>query len=71
MKFSTLLAQNLRKGSKGLLALLEYEAMDAFENRKQMTKRLAEEAGTKLLAPMMIMLILVMVIIMTPAFQSL
>lgn len=71
LKFSTLLAQNLRKGSKGLLALLEYEAMDAFENRKQMTKRLAEEAGTKLLAPMMIMLILVMVIIMTPAFQSL
>lgn len=71
LKFSTLLAQNLRKGSKGLLELLEYEAMDAFENRKQMTKRLAEEAGTKLLAPMMIMLILVMVIIMTPAFQSL
>lgn len=70
MKFSSLLAQNLRKGSKGLLELLEYEAMDAFENRKQMTRRLAEEAGTKLLGPMMAMLFLVLIIIMVPAMLS-
>lgn len=70
MKFSSLLAQNLRKGSKGLLELLEYEAMDAFENRKQMTKRLAEEAGTKLLGPMMVMLFLILIIIMVPAMTS-
>lgn len=70
LKFSTLLAQNGRKGAKGLVPLLEYEAMDAFENRKQQTKRLAEEAGTKLLVPMMIMLLLVMVIIMVPAMMS-
>ena len=70
MKFSSLLAQNLRKGSKGLLELLEYEAIDAFENRKQMTKRLAEEAGTKLLGPMMAMLFLVLIIIMVPAMTS-
>lgn len=70
MKFSSLLAQNLRKGSKGLLELLEYEAMDAFENRKQMTRRLAEEAGTKLLGPMMAMLFLVLIIIMVPAMTS-
>lgn len=70
LKFSTLLGQNLKKGSKGLIALLEYEAMDAFENRKQNTKRLAEEAGTKMLAPMMVMLALVMAIIMAPALLS-
>lgn len=70
LKFSTLLSQNLRKGSKGLLELLEHEALDAFESRKQATKQLAEEAGTKLLAPMMIMLVLVMVIIMAPAMMS-
>lgn len=70
LKFSTLLVQNGRKGAKGLVPLLEYEAMDAFENRKQQTKRLAEEAGTKLLVPMMIMLLLVMVIIMVPAMMS-
>ena len=70
LKFSTLLSQNLRKGSKGLLALLEYEAVDAFESRKQLTRKLSEEAGTKLLAPMMLMLILVMIIIIVPAFMS-
>ena len=71
LKFSSLLSQNLMKGSKGLLELLEYEALDAFEERKQMTKRLAEEASTKLLAPMMAMLGLVMVIIMVPAMMAL
>ena len=71
LKFSTLLGQNLRKGSKGLLELLEHEAVEAFEDRIQHTKNLAEEAGTKLLAPMMIMLALVMVLLMIPAFASL
>lgn len=70
LKFSTLLSQNLRKGTKGLLEILEHEALDAFESRKQATRQLAEEAGTKLLAPMMIMLVLVMVIIMAPAMMS-
>ena len=70
LKFSTLLAQNLKKGSKGLMKLLEYEAMDAFEERKEVAKRLGEEAGTKLLMPMMIMLMIVMVIVMYPAFCS-
>lgn len=70
LKFTTLLNQNLRKGSKDLVNLLEYEARDAFETRKQMTLRLAEEAGTKLLAPMMVMLVLVMIIIMVPAMLS-
>ena len=70
LKFSTLLSTNLRKGTKGLLELLEYEAVDAFEERKQMTKRLAEQAGTKLLGPMMIMLFLVLIIIMVPALMS-
>lgn len=68
LKFSTLLAQNLRKGPKGLMELLEYEAMDAFEERKEAAKRLGEEAGTKLLMPMLIMLMIVMVIVMYPAF---
>ena len=70
LKFSTLLAQNLRKGSQGLMELLEYEAMDAFEERKEAAKRLGEEAGTKLLMPMMIMLMIVMLIVMYPAFCS-
>ena len=39
-KFGNLLAQNLRKGSRGLTRLLEQEAEDAFEERKSMARKL-------------------------------
>ncbi len=70
MKFGSLIAQNLKKGSKGLAELLSREAMEAFEDRKELAKRLGEEAGTKLLGPMMIMLLIVLIIIVIPAFMS-
>jgi Flp pilus assembly protein TadC len=70
LKFSSLISQNLKKGSKGLLDLLEYESIEAFEERKELAKRLGEEAGTKLLGPMMIMLVIVLFIIVIPAFMS-
>lgn len=71
LKFSSLIAQNMKKGNQDLLHLLELEAMSAFEERKELAKRLGEEAGTKLLAPMMIMLVIVLAIIMIPAFMTL
>ena len=70
IKFGSLIAQNIKKGSKGLSELLSKEASEAFEERKELAKRLGEEAGTKLLAPMMIMLLIVFIIILIPAFQS-
>lgn len=70
MRFGTLIAQNLRKGSKGLSDILNKEAMDAFAERKEHAKRLGEEAGTKLLGPMMVMLLIVLIIIIVPAFMS-
>lgn len=70
LRFSSLIAQNIKKGSAGLLEQLEAEAAEAFEERKELAKRLGEEAGTKLLGPMMLMLILVLAIIMVPAFLS-
>lgn len=70
IKFSSLISQNLKKGTKGFTELLMREAMDAFEERKETAKRLGEEAGTKLLLPMMIMLIIVFLIIMIPAFSA-
>ena len=70
MKFGSLVSQNLRKGNKGLAELLMREALDAFEERKEFAKRLGEEAGTKLLGPMMIMFLIVLIIIMIPAFLS-
>lgn len=70
MKLGTLLSQNLRKGTKGLSKILKIEAMQAFEERKARAKRLGEEAGTKLLFPMFLMLGIVLVIIIVPAFMS-
>ena len=46
------------------------EAIQSFENRKSAAKRLGEEAGTKLLMPMMGMLMVVLVIVMVPAFLT-
>ncbi len=70
MKFSSLLIQNLKKGTRELTGLLELEAIDAFEERKNQVKKYGEEAGTKLLVPMVIMLIVVMIIIMFPAIMT-
>ena len=70
MKLSALLSQNIRKGSNNLLQILRQEADHAFAERKNQAKKLGEEAGTKLLLPMMMMLCVVMVIIMIPAYFS-
>ena len=69
-KFGTLLSQNLKKGSRGISELLKQEAFQTFEERKDFAKKLGEEAGTKMLAPMFLMLGVVLVIIVVPAFFS-
>lgn len=69
-KLAALLSQNIRKGSSDLLRMFRQEADNAFAERKSLAKKLGEEAGTKLLMPMMMMLCVVMVIIMIPAYFS-
>lgn len=66
-KFANILTQNLKKGSQGVVQLLEQEVETAYEDRKSAAKRYGEEAGTKLLFPMMIMLGIVMLILLIPA----
>ena len=70
LKFGTLLSQNARKGGRGLSNLIQVEAMQAFEERKSIAKRRGEEAGAKLLMPMLGMLLVVLVMVMVPAFLS-
>jgi len=69
-KLVSLLLQNSKKGSAGLMNALSNETKVAFEERKQIAKRMGEEAQTKLLFPMMLMLIVVMIIIIIPAYMS-
>lgn len=70
LKFASVVNQNIRKGSEGMIAILELEAVEAFEKRKETVKRMGETAGTKLLLPMMLMLGVVMLIILVPAFMT-
>ncbi len=69
-KLATMLSQNIRKGATNLAILLREEAAYAFEERKHMARRLGEKAGTKLLVPMMMLLGMIMVVIIVPAFQG-
>lgn len=68
--FSTILIQNLQKGSRRMADLLEKEALEAWDERKRKARVLGEAAATKLLVPMVMMLVVVMAIIMIPAFLS-
>lgn len=71
IRLSMLLNQNLKKGNSTLLSRLREEADKVLGERLRNSKRLGEEAGTKLLFPMVAMLAVVMIIIMVPAFGSL
>lgn len=59
MKMGALLSQNLKKGAKGISEMLRMEAVQALEDRKSRARQLGEEAGTRLLIPMLLMLIIV------------
>lgn len=69
-KLVTLLVSGQKVGNRRLLEQLNEEADRVFSERKNAARRLGEEAGTKLLLPMMMMLVIVMGIVMIPAFLS-
>lgn len=69
-KLGNILTQNLKKGTRGLTVMLEAEVEDAFEERKSIARKYGEEAGTKLLLPMLLMLGIVMFILIVPAVFS-
>lgn len=70
VKLGALLSQNLRRGTRGLSQLLKIESVQAFEERKARAKRIGEEAGTKLLGPLFLILAVVLFIVIVPAFMS-
>ncbi len=70
LRFGALLSQNLKRGSKGLNQTLAVEAAQAFGERKARARQLGEEASTKLLIPMCLMLVVVLIVAIVPAFLS-
>lgn len=69
-KFALILAQNVKKGTKGIVDILERESQEAYDIRKRKAQSLGERAGTKLLLPMFLMLSVVLCIVVVPAFLS-
>ena len=65
-----MLISSLERGSRQICDSLQQESEEAFEERKAVAKRMGEEASTKMLAPMMIMMSIVIAIIIVPALLS-
>lgn len=70
-KLMRTLLNNTEKGNRDICLQLSEEAGKAYEQRILFAKRLGEEASTKMLLPLMIMMILVMGIVMLPALIEL
>lgn len=69
-KLGFLLASQTKQGNNRILALLSEETDIALEERKNRARKQGEEAGTKLLFPMMMQLVTVMFLILLPAFSG-
>ena len=70
IKLANIIEQNLRRGSKDMVYALKTEVNSAVNTRKNNILKEGSEISTKLLGPMVIMLIISIVIIMVPAFLS-
>ena len=70
IKLGSLLAQNLRKGSSGLTALLEKEAFLSLQQHRTAARKMGERASMRMLFPMLLMFVDVMLIMMMPAMLS-
>ncbi len=71
LKLASLLEQNRRTGDSRLRTALLEEAEGAFEQRKNTARQLGEEAGTKLMLPLIISLVTVMITVAVPAMMTL
>lgn len=70
IKLAGLVEQNMRRGTKDLTFTLKNELKEAMNEKKNNLLRNGGQISTKLLGPMIIMLLISVVIIMVPAFMS-
>lgn len=70
IKLANILQQNIKRGTREMTKALQDEMDNALVERKNKALKEGEEAGTKLLGPMIIMLIVAMGIVVAPALMS-
>lgn len=70
-KFVAAVIQNLRKGNSEMVSVLRLQAIESWNTRKTLAKKIGEEASTKLLLPMMIMFVGILMVVIAPAILQL
>ena len=70
-RFVTVVLQNIRKGNSELVPVLRLLADECWEMRKNAARKFGEEASTKMLLPMMLMLVAILLIVGMPAVLAL
>lgn len=70
-KLSMLINSNMKKGSSDLSIILEREAKEAFDKRKGLLIKRAGDASVKLMMPMFMELLVVIGVLIVPAFLTL
>lgn len=71
LKLGSMLAGNVRRGTKHLTAMMAEESARAWQLRKHQARRSGEKAGTKMLLPMFMMFGVVLAMVVVPAFYGL
>lgn len=69
-KFAMLLSQSMSKGAKEIRSMMEQEQQEAFQIQIDYIRREGEEASTKLLFPMIVLLSIIMILVMFPAMMQ-
>lgn len=69
-KFVSVIVMNLKRGGSEVVPVLREQGRECWEMRKNAAKEMGEQAGTKILIPMMIMFLGIVLIVVTPAVLS-
>lgn len=70
-KFLRILMGSIKKGNEEVVVQLEDLAHESWQQRVDIAKQLGEEASSKLLFPMVMLLVVIIAVVMAPAFMSL
>lgn len=70
-KFTSTIVQGIRKGNEDLAQMLQDQSKEVWAMKKQNVRRQGEKASSKLLLPMMMMLIGILVMVIIPIFANL
>lgn len=70
LKLSSLMVQSLKKGVGGIGRMMSDAADEAVMMKREAAVKAGEEVGTKLLMPMGLLLVVVLIILVVPAFMT-